>query len=160
MTNLSIESPATGITTISINRPRTRNACDSQTWQELASAFSKLGQDKDARVMILTGHAGHFCSGNDIRATAAISGDISLMKKRTQAVDDCFHHLRALRIPTIAAIHGVCVGGGCTLASYCDFRVADTTSRIGITAAKHSIAYPTAHLVRLTSIIGLAAARR
>lgn len=110
--------------------------------------------------MILTGHAGHFCSGNDIKATARISDNISLMRQRTEAVNDCFRHLRALRIPTIAAIHGACVGGGCSLASYCDFRVADMTSRIGITAVRHSIGYPTAHLLRLTSIIGLSAARR
>jgi len=160
MSSVSIDADAAGIATITINRPHKRNACDLQTWSELAEAFVEAAVSKHVRAVILTGGGGHFCAGNDISATAAMSADPDFMAQRAATVERCFRNLRALRVPAIAAIQGACVGGGCTLASYCDFRVADTTARIGITVASQSLGYPTAHLVRLISTIGLAAARR
>jgi enoyl-CoA hydratase/carnithine racemase len=125
----------------------------------LAAAFAEVAASNGTRVVILTGGGGHFCAGNDISATAAMSADPTFMEQRAAAVESCFRNLRTLRVPAIAAMQGACVGGGCTLASYCDFRVADSTARIGITVANQSLGYPTPHLIRLISVIGLAAAR-
>jgi len=65
-----------------------------------------------------------------------------------------------LPVPVVAAIGGACVGGGCSLALCCDFRVGRPDARIGVPTAKLGLVYPTVQLVRLASLIGVARARR
>lgn len=155
-----LEPVEPGILRITIDRPQRRNACDPLAWRALGQAFRAAAQTAGARALILTGAGGHFCAGDDIAATAALAGDLEALQRRMGAIEDCFAGLRAVPFPVIAAIEGVCVGSGCALASYADFRVADDSARIGITVARHSIGYLSAHLPPLVALIGLAGARR
>ncbi len=160
MSSVRLAQPETGIAAATIERPQRRNACDPPTWRALADAFDEVARQPGTRVLILSGAGGHFCAGDDIAATAGLAGDAAGLAQRMDAIRDCFASLRAVPFPVIAAIEGVCVGSGCALASYCDFRVAGPSARIGITVAKHSIGYLNAHLLPLVNLIGLANARR
>jgi len=68
--------------------------------------------------------------------------------------------LAAFPKPTIAAIRGVCVGGGVQLAVACDLRIATSSARLGVTPAKIGVVYPPRTTARLTAMVGPAAAKR
>ncbi|HEY4351993.1 MAG TPA: enoyl-CoA hydratase/isomerase family protein, partial [Paraburkholderia sp.] len=145
---------------VAIDRPQRRNACDLATWQALGDHFAAFAQRDDLRALILTGTGGHFCAGNDLRAAAARAAEPGYADLHSATVEACFATLRRVPFPVVAAIEGACVGGGCGLASLCDFRVAASTARIGIPALAQGNAYPIALLARLVHLIGAAAARR
>ncbi|WP_206996847.1 enoyl-CoA hydratase/isomerase family protein [Trinickia mobilis] len=130
------------------------------TWQAPGAHFSTLAERNDLRALILTGTHGHFCAGNDLRAGAARAYQPGYADQHAAVVEGCFDELRRVPFPVVAAIEGACVGGGCGLASLCDFRVASMTARIGVPALAQGNAYPVALLVRLVHIIGPVAARR
>jgi enoyl-CoA hydratase/carnithine racemase len=145
---------------VAIDRPQRRNACDLATWQALGAHFSTLAERNELRALILTGTHGHFCAGDDLRAAAARANQPGYADQHAAVVEACFDELRRVPFPVVAAIEGACVGGGCGLASLCDFRVASMTARIGVPALAQGNAYPVALLARLVHIIGPVAARR
>jgi enoyl-CoA hydratase len=120
----------TGIAWITFNRPKVLNALNGQTIAELDDALSKAREDSEVRALILTG-AGEkaFVAGADIselaRSTPVDGRETSL---RGQAV---FRQLETLGKPSIAAINGFALGGGCELALACTIRLASRAARIG-----------------------------
>ena len=63
-------------------------------------------------------------------------------------------------MPVVAAISGACVGGGCSLAMCCDFRVGDASAFVSVPVARLGLVYPTIQLQRLVHLVGIGAARR
>lgn len=112
------------------------------------------------RLAILTGAGGHFCAGADISEFAQQRADSTSGAAYEQAVEACYAAIRELPQPSIAAIEGSCVGGGCALAMCCDFRVARRNIRFGIPATKLGTIYTLAECRLLLSTVGLAAAKR
>jgi enoyl-CoA hydratase len=113
-----------------INRPAVLNALSTQTLGELEAALTALGRDDSVRVVVITG-AGEkaFVAGADINELATqtpTSGRDHAL--RGQRVFDLIEHLGK---PTIAAINGFALGGGCELAMACTLRVAADTARLG-----------------------------
>ncbi|MFT4437132.1 enoyl-CoA hydratase/isomerase family protein [Caballeronia sp. 15715] len=159
-TAVRVTFPSERVAMVTIDRPNKRNACDFDAWTALGDAFLTLATRDELRAMVLTGGGGHFCAGNDIGAAAAMANHPDYAERHTLIVERCFNGLRQMPFPVVAAIQGACVGGGCGLAGYCDFRLADRTARIGITAVAQAGAYPTALLARLVGIVGQSAARR
>src|SRR5271155_5814424 len=115
---------------ITFNRPKVMNALNHATLVELGDAFLAARQDDAARVVILTG-AGEkaFVAGADINELArmnSITGQqIALFGQGV------FRQLETMGKPSIAAINGFCLGGGCEMALACSMRVASKTARIG-----------------------------
>ena len=122
--------------TITFNRPEAMNAMTWNMYDRLVSYCDELDQRDDIRVAILKG-AGEraFVSGTDISQFQAFSQpqDAIDYERRTGEVTD---RLERVRKPTIAMIHGVCVGGGAGIALACDFRYADPNLRFGIPIAR------------------------
>lgn len=148
------------IATVTINRPAARNAMTLKMWRDMAAHFSRLSADPAVRVIILTGAGADFSTGADISEFAAVRADAAQAATYEEAVDACSDAIQAAVKPTIAAISGYCLGGGCHLAMACDFRVADANAKIGIPAAKLSIVYGVRSTQRLLSIVGLPRAKR
>jgi enoyl-CoA hydratase/carnithine racemase len=148
------------IATVTINRPARRNACDLAAWRDLAAAFAELGRDPTVRLVILTGAAGHFCAGADISEFSTTRADSAAGGAYERIVEDCYDAITALPQPSIAAVSGACVGGGCALAMCCDFRIARTDARFGIPAAKLGAVYTIRECNLLMSLVGLAHAKR
>jgi enoyl-CoA hydratase len=118
------------IARITFNRPKVLNALNRQTVEELGDSLHRVRDDPDVRALILTG-AGEkaFVAGADINELAQrtpVDGkDFSLFGQ------EIFHRLETLGKPSIAAINGFALGGGCELALACTIRVASKTARLG-----------------------------
>jgi len=118
------------IGTITFNRPRVLNALNRETMDELDALLSEARNDADLRVLILTGAGDKaFIAGADInelaRQTPASGRETSL---HGQAV---LHKLETLGKPSIAAINGFALGGGCELALACSIRLASRSAKLG-----------------------------
>ena len=118
------------IGTITFNRPRVLNALNRETMDELDALLSEARSDSDLRVLILTGAGDKaFIAGADInelaRQTPASGRETSL---HGQAV---LHKLETLGKPSIAAINGFALGGGCEMALACSIRLASRTAKLG-----------------------------
>lgn len=115
---------------ITFNRPQVLNALNFKTLEELSDCLGRVRDDQEARVLILTG-AGEkaFVAGADInelaRQTPMEGQDTAL---RGQHI---FHMLETMGKPSIAAINGFALGGGCELALSCTMRIASRKARLG-----------------------------
>ena len=105
---------------ITLNRPEKRNAMALAMWQRLGELFVELDTDDSVRAIILTGAAGHFCAGADISEFPKVRNNAQAGKEYDAVADGCEAAIHHCKKPTIAAIDGVCVGGGMGLAVCCD----------------------------------------
>lgn len=114
---------------ITISRPPV-NALNHATVQELAAALQELKADPVARVVIITGAGQHsFVAGADINQFTQL--DQTSGTEVIQYAQSVFTSLETYPMPVIAAINGVCLGGGNELAMCCDIRIAAESARFG-----------------------------
>jgi len=146
-------SDKNGVATLTMNRPGRLNALGDETFAAMATIFDEIARDESIAAVIITGAGEAFCSGRDIdELRCEDPGDQFRWFLRQQ--HDQMDHLEALEKPTIAAINGVCVGGGLELAICCDIRimarsatVAYPENRIGLIPASGAVS-------RMQNIIG------
>ncbi len=121
---------AEGLATVTVNRPKQLNALDRLTLEELAAAFAAAGADPAVHALILTG-AGEkaFVAGADIAAMSRMSAAEAQAFARLGS--GTVSALEALPKPTIAAVNGFALGGGCELAMGCDLVYASEKARFG-----------------------------
>jgi enoyl-CoA hydratase len=145
-----------GIALVTLDRPEVRNAIDLNMVQELHAVLDRLAGGPQVRALILAGAGGRaFASGADIR---------QLRERR--AVDalrginsGLFLKLERFPAPTIAAVQGFALGGGCELALACDLRVAGESARFGQPEAGLGIIPAAGATFRLPRLVGLGRAR-
>jgi enoyl-CoA hydratase len=121
-----------GITTITINRPNKLNALNKETIEELHDAFNDAHNDKNTKVIILTGSGEKaFVAGADISefANFTVKNGGKLAAKGQKLV---FDFIENLSTPVIAAVNGFALGGGLELAMACHFRVASDNAKLGL----------------------------
>ena len=139
------------ITTIIINRPEVRNALDRETAALLADAFRQFEADPEAKVAVLTGAAGHFSAGADLKALAR--GEQLRMEEQG---DSPIGPVRMnLSKPVIAAVAGYAVAGGMALTLWCDLRVVEETAIFGMLDRRFGVPMIGAVTVNLPRLIGL-----
>jgi enoyl-CoA hydratase/carnithine racemase len=160
MSDIAVSRPKRGVVLVTIDRLARRNALNLAAWRDLADAFAALADRRDVRLVILTGAGGHFCAGADISEFATVRADSASGAQYEREVASCYAAIRATPQPTIAAIEGSCVGGGCAIALCCDFRVMHRAARFGIPATKLGTIYTVAECRFLFSVVGLANAKR
>jgi enoyl-CoA hydratase/carnithine racemase len=160
MSDISLSWPERGVALVTIDRPRRRNALNLAAWRDLAAQFRALAERRDVRLIILTGAGGHFCAGADISEFAELRADSETGAEYSREVAACYAAIRAAPQPTVAAIDGSCVGGGCAIALCCDFRVMHRAARFGIPATKLGTIYSVAECGFLYQVVGLANAKR
>lgn len=143
-----------GVATLWLDRPAKRNAVTHPMWLGIAAVCTALADDPAVRLLVVRGEGDHFCAGADIGGL----GDVPVEEYRAAnaAADEA---IAAFPKPTIAAITGSCIGGGTEIAVACDIRLADTTSRFGITPARLGIVYPAAATRRVVDLIGPSATK-
>lgn len=118
------------VTTITLNRPKVHNALDQELSAELNAAVKDVAVDRECRVLVLRGAGETFCAGDDVKGFQSFGpGDgpweIRMYQETANIIDDL--------VPvTIAAVDGVCTGGGLELTLVCDFVIATTRSRWGM----------------------------
>ena len=110
------------VTTVTLNRPEVHNALDKELSKELNLAMKEIDTDRECRVVILTGAGETFCAGDDIKGFATFEPEDVLWEIRMyQQTANLIDNLVPV---TIAAVDGVCTGGGLELTLVCDFVVA------------------------------------
>jgi len=121
-----------GLTTITINRPNKLNALNKETIQELHDAFDDAEQDKNIKVIIITGSGEKaFVAGADISEFANF--DVKKGGKLAgKGQELLFNFVENLSTPVIAAVNGFALGGGLELAMACHFRVASDNAKMGL----------------------------
>ncbi|WP_374445825.1 enoyl-CoA hydratase/isomerase family protein [Stella sp.] len=149
-----------GVAIVTIDRPARRNAVSLAMWRGLADIFGDLGRRPDVRAVILTGAGGHFCAGADISEFPTVRADSAMGVAYEETADAATRAIRDCPRPTIAAVSGYAMGGGCGIALACDFRVGDQTTRMGIPAARLGIVYGPLDCSLLLRQVGLANAKR
>ncbi|GGB61892.1 enoyl-CoA hydratase/isomerase family protein [Fictibacillus barbaricus] len=142
--------------TIKVNRPEKRNAMNSESWIELRDAVNYFNQLNEVRVIVITGAGDQsFVSGADIewlreRQPLDIYGS---------AVQDVLLCVYQSKKPVIAAINGYALGGGCELATVCDFRIASEHAKFGQPEITLGILPAGGGTQQLTKLIGLPRAK-
>jgi enoyl-CoA hydratase len=139
-----------GLSVIVIDRPERRNALDREALASLESALDRARADA-ARVVVLTGTAGHFCAGADLGGVE----DTEFV----QALRRVLLGLHEAAVPTMAAVEGAALGAGTQLAAACDLRVATYDSQFGIPAGKLGLMVDQWTIDRLVAVAGESAAR-
>ncbi|MDG9701320.1 enoyl-CoA hydratase/isomerase family protein [Streptomyces sp. DH37] len=142
-----------GVATLTIRNPAKRNAMTPEMWRRVPAELERLAADPAVRALVLTGEGGTFCAGADI--TALREGDEESRGLAVAAEEA----LAAFPRPTLAAVRGHCVGGGCQLAVACDLRFAAEDALFGITPARLGIVYGASSTRRLVSLVGPATAK-
>ncbi|WP_232265687.1 enoyl-CoA hydratase/isomerase family protein [Streptomyces pactum] len=146
-----------GVATVVIRNPARRNAMTPGMWRELPALLAGWAADPAVRVLVLTGAGDTFCAGADIASLAdPDTGPDTGPKDLAVAAEEA---LAAFPKPTLAAVRGSCVGGGCQLAAACDLRFAEEGSRFGVTPARLGVVYPPSATRRLTALVGPATAK-
>lgn len=115
------------VATITLNRPQALNALNSQLMTELVEAAVELDRDRETGAIVVTGSERAFAAGADITEMAA-QGYQDVLIGDWFAAWDTF---AAVRTPTVAAVAGYALGGGCELAMMCDVVLAADTARFG-----------------------------
>ena len=134
---------ADGVMTITINRPKAKNAVNKDVAEGIAAALDALDADDSTHVVILTGAGGTFCSGMDLKAF--VTGETPYVEGRGFAG----MVQRSTDKPLIAAVEGYALAGGCELAITCDLIIAADNSKFAIPEATRGLAAAAGGLVRL-----------
>jgi len=153
--SIGVEQREDGVAVVTIDRQDALNALNYETLEELRDRLRELAMDTAARVLVLTG-AGEkaFSAGTDISEFKNLSSpdDAVHYEARIERVLDA---LERCPIPTIAAISGVCTGGGATIAGCCDIRIGAANARFGVPIGRTlGNCLSTANYVRMAALLG------
>lgn len=134
------------------------NAMSLEMWQGLARSVAEAEADKAVRLIVVAG-AGEkaFCAGADISQFGENRTGAEAVEAYDRAVNDASFALAHAAKPTVAAINGICFGGGMGLAMSCDLRIASDVSRFRIPAARLGIGYGYDNVRMLTQRLGFGA---
>lgn len=113
------------IATLTLNRPEARNAINGALRQDLNAAWDRFRDDEDAWVGILTAAGDCFCAGADLKDSAGAVGTFGGTFWEKPTINS-FESGMELFKPTVAAVHGPCIGYGLTGVLFCDFVIAST----------------------------------
>ena len=137
--------------TVVLSRPDVRNAVDGPTAAALAEAFRQFEDDEECSAGVLWGDNGTFCAGADLKAAGGERGN------RIAPDGDGPMGVSRLRLskPVIAALCGHAVAGGLELALWCDMRVAEDNTVLGVFCRRFGVPLIDGGTVRLPRIVGL-----
>ena len=147
------------IASVTLSNPGKLNALDRNMWEQLACCFTALSADTSVRCVIVQGADGHFAAGADIAEFPAIRSNLAQgIQYHTVAIGEALAAIGNCRHPTVAAIEGVCVGGGLEVACACDLRIAAADARFGIPINRLGFALAPGEMVGLLQLVGRAVA--
>ncbi|RPH87975.1 MAG: enoyl-CoA hydratase, partial [Desulfobacteraceae bacterium] len=153
---------------ITLNRPEKRNALNWALWLSIEKAVMAAEADREARVVLLCGEGSTFCAGLDLgpenellQAIGATAGarqklDFYRLARRGQ---DIFTRLERLPQPTLAMIHGHCLGAGLEMVLCCDLRFCSAETLFGLPEPRLAIITDAGGLQRLPRVVGRGHAR-
>jgi methylglutaconyl-CoA hydratase len=149
---------------LTLNRPEKRNAITLEMFEVLEEALDRAGGDPSLRALVITGTGEEcFCGGIDVGvfyfehvASKPTGEQLRRMQRRVQEVLSRLEHLEK---PTIAAIEGICVGGGMDLALACDLRVGSQAAKLGFYETSRGFIPDLGGTTRMARLVGPAIAK-
>ncbi len=142
---------ADGIATIRLDRPK-MNALNSQVQEEIRACSAEVGADPDVAAVVIYGGERVFAAGADVKEMADMS--YAQMASQSVVLHACFTAVTKIPQPTIAAVTGYALGGGCELAMCADFRVAGAGAKLGQPEILLGIIPGAGGTQRLTRLVG------
>lgn len=155
MTDDLILDRAGAVATLTLNRPQSHNAINLGMYEAIPGLIRSVAEDPGVKVLVLRG-AGRkaFASGADISEFREVRGDAVSARAYNEQVAAAELAIEGLGKPTIAMIHGYCIGGGLGLALACDLRFADDEVRMAITPSKLGLVYSLESTKRVVDLVG------
>lgn len=147
-----IEGPLAYLT---LNRPEVLNAMNLAWPKDLLAITDKLAQNKNVKVVVISGAGRAFCSGIDLKALSSAEIPLEWFRQTEQA----FRAVEELEQLVVCAVHKYCIGGGLQLSLACDLRIVVDTTQFALTAVKECL-IPGMGTFRLARYIGLGRAKR
>lgn len=155
---LRIESHPSGVRLIVVNRPEALNALNSLVLRELRSELTRAADDPAVRVVVLAGEGGKaFIAGADILEMKDKAAQDAV--EFSQSGHEVAMLLERMPKPTIAAVNGFALGGGCEMAMACDFVVASDSSSFGQPEVGLGVIPGFGGTIRLLKLVGPARAK-
>lgn len=159
--NFTVDTDARGVVTVSLDVPqRPLNVLDASVLEELEQIVSALGADAAQRLVVFRSHKeSGFLAGADVRRIAEIESPDEARQLVARG-QELFARIERLPLPTVAVIHGPCLGGGLEWALACDYRLArdNSSTQIGLPEIKLGLIPGWGGTQRLPRTIGLSAA--
>ena len=125
-----------GVGYVTFNRPQARNALTFAMYERLAEICHQANEDRSIRALLLTGAGDKaFAAGTDISQFRTFDKEQDALQYE-ERIDRVMNAIENCRVPTIAAIHGACTGGGASIAACCDLRIASKSMKYGFPVAR------------------------
>lgn len=144
---------------IHLNNPRRANALSEFLVKDLRSTINEISEDSSLHAVVFTGgESKAFCAGADLKERQEMTEEeiynyVTLLRTT-------FDEIAALPMPTIAAVKGLALGGGCELALACDIRVMENDAMIGLTEVSWGIIPGAGGTQRLPQLVGIGTAKK
>jgi len=140
---------------MTFNNPERRNALSLDMWQAIPVILDHFDRDAEVRVIVLKGAGDKaFVSGADISQFEKQRSSPESIAQYDAVAEQASMKLAEIRKPTIAMIHGFCIGGGVGIALQCDLRIAADTARFGVPAARLGLGYRWGGVKKLVDLVG------
>lgn len=140
-----------GICVVTVDRPEVRNALSADVIADLTAVLDRVGDDDEVSVLVFTGAGDKaFIAGADITQLQHYTPSTAL----DSAMQRAFDAIEAFPKPTIAAINGFALGGGCELAMACDIRIASERAKLGLPEANLAVLPGAGGTQRLARLVG------
>jgi enoyl-CoA hydratase len=147
------------IATVVLNNPEKLNALSFPMWMRLGEIVRELEADDGVRCIVLRGAGKQaFAAGADISEFEKVRANASAAKDYGNRIEGTMRAVKECRHPTVAMIHGVCVGGGLEIASQCDLRICGASSRFGIPINNLGLVVGYGEMAALVDLVGRATA--
>jgi enoyl-CoA hydratase/carnithine racemase len=145
---------------IIFNQPAKRNAINDAMWRAIPPAMQRFDADPEVRAVVFRGAGTEaFAAGADISEFEKVRSDKGAVAEYDGLLDRVLHSIQDSLKPSVAMIHGFCMGGGLEIAVACDLRYSGASGQFGIPAAKLGLAYNVEGHKRLLETVGHAWAR-
>lgn len=145
---------------IVFNQPQRRNAINDAMWRGIPPAMRQFEADGEVRCVAFRGAGSEaFSAGADISEFAQIRAQRESVSQYDGLLDEVLHSIQDSRKPSLAMIHGFCMGGGLEIALACDLRYCGEAAQFAIPAARLGLAYNVEGHKRLLETVGHARAR-
>jgi enoyl-CoA hydratase/carnithine racemase len=142
-----------------LNRADKRNSFNSELVVSVGDALTAASNDPEVRVVVIRGEGPVFSAGMDIKELASLASTPERLREFRAAAINAWNLAETMTKPTIAQIHGVCIGGAMELALACDLRVVTSDSRMSLPEVKLGLLPDVGGSSRLPAVVGLGIAK-
>ena len=145
------------VATITLSRPKSLNAMDSNVHRAIVSIIDEVDDTESIKVVVFKGEGRAFSTGSDLKEIGQLSGIAE--QKYVELDFSTKNRIAACKKPTIASIHGYCLGGGLELALACDIRIAENNAIFGFPEVGLGSLPGSGGLQRLPEVVGRGVAK-